>query len=124
PSLAGRMLDDLIAYLRAAMPMMRDTSSTVAQEVELARTYLDIVKIRLGNRLTFDTHVPPGLEYARMPPMMLLPLVDHAIVHGLERSRADGTLRIAIEVVERRLRLRIVDSGAGFIPDTCGDGIG
>jgi len=124
PSLAGRMLDDLIAYLRAAMPMMRDTSSTVAQEVELARTYLDIVKIRLGNRLTFDTHVPPGLEYARMPPMMLLPLVDHAIVHGLERSRADGTLRIAIEVVERRLRLRIVDSGAGFVPDTCGDGIG
>jgi hypothetical protein len=124
PSMAGRMLDDLIAYLRAAMPLMRDTSSTVAQEVELARRYLDIVKIRLGNRLTYDIRVPPGLEDARMPPMMLLPLVDHAIVHGLERSRADGTLGIAIDAAEDRLRLRIVDSGAGFVPETGGDGIG
>ena len=123
PALAERMLDDLIAYLRAAMPLMRDTASTVGQEVELARTYLDIVKIRLGERLAFDIRVPEGLADARMPPMMLLPLVDHAIVHGLERHRVEGTLGVAIDVAAGRLRLHITDSGAGFVPDGGGDGI-
>ena len=123
PELAERMLDDLIAYLRAAMPLMRDTASTVGQEVELARTYLDIVKIRLGERLAFEIRVPEGLDAARMPPMMLLPLVDHAIVHGLERQRAEGTLGIAIDVAANRLRLRIADSGAGFVPGVGGEGI-
>ena len=123
PELAERMLDDLIAYLRAAMPLMRDTASTVGQEVELARTYLDIVKIRLGERLAFEIRVPEGLHAARMPPMMLLPLVDHAIVHGLERQRAEGALGIAIDVAANRLRLRIADSGAGFVPAVGGDGI-
>jgi histidine kinase len=123
PQLAERMLDDLIAYLRAAMPLMRDTASTVGQEVELARTYLDIVKIRLGDRLAFEIDVPEGVDGARMPPMMLLPLVDHAIVHGLEQRRDHGTLVIAIDVAATRLRLRIADSGAGFVPETGGDGI-
>jgi hypothetical protein len=123
PELAERMLDDLIAYLRAAMPLMRDTASTVGQEVELARTYLDIMKIRMGERLAFEIRVPEGLEAARMPPMMLLPLIDHAIVHGLERQRAEGTLGIAIDVAANRLRLRIADSGAGFVPGVGGDGI-
>jgi hypothetical protein len=57
--LAARMLDDLIAYLRAAMPLMRDTSSTVAQEIELARAYLDIVRLRLGERLSVRVPASP-----------------------------------------------------------------
>ena len=55
--------------------------------------------------------------------MMLLPLVDHAIVYGLERSQSDGTIRIAIEIAEGRLRLIIADSGAGFVPEAGGVGI-
>jgi len=119
---ATRMLDDLIAYLRAAMPAMRDTSSTVAQEVELARAYLDIVRLRLGDRLQFAIDVPPEAGRARMPPMMLLPLTDHAVTHGIEPRRG-GTLQIAIEARAPRLVLRIVDSGAGFVPEAAGDGI-
>lgn len=121
--LAERMLDELIAYLRAAMPKMRDTSSTLGQEVDLARAYLAIVKLRLGERLSFAIDIPSGSREAPMPPMMLLPLVDHAIVHGLEQSQADGALRIAVEIAESRLRLVIVDSGAGFVPEAAGDGI-
>ena len=123
PELAERMLDDLIAYLRAAMPLMRDTASTVGQEIELARTYLDIVKIRLGERLAFEIRAPEGVDGIRMPPMMMLPLVDHAIVHGLEQRRDHGTLTIDIDVAARRLRVRIADSGAGFAPETGGDGV-
>jgi hypothetical protein len=121
--LAARMLDDLIAYLRAAMPLMRDTSSTVAQEIELARAYLDIVRLRLGERLSVRTAMPPEAAQMRMPPMMLLPLIDHAIVRGLEPSRAQGAISIAARVVEGRLLLTIADGGAGFVPQDEGGGI-
>jgi hypothetical protein len=121
--LAARMLDDLIAYLRAAMPLMRDTSSTVAQEIELARAYLDIVRLRLGERLSVRTETPPEAARMRMPPMMLLPLIDHAIVRGFEPSRAQGTISIGARVFEGRLLLTIADGGAGFVPEGEGAGI-
>jgi hypothetical protein len=123
PAIAGRMLDDLITYLRAAMPLMRDTSSTVGQEIDLARAYLDIVRIRLGERLAFEIKAPPEIRDVRMPPMMLLPLIDHAIVAGLEPSTATGTISIRTEVIDGRLRLAIADSGAAFVPEVGGDGI-
>jgi hypothetical protein len=122
-ALGERTLDDLIAYLRAAMPRMRDTSSTVAQEIELARAYLAIVKVRLGDRLEFAIDVPDGIGDARMPPMMLLPLIDHAVVHGLAPAQATGTLIVTTEVIGGRLRLKLTDSGAGFVPEAGGDGI-
>jgi LytS/YehU family sensor histidine kinase len=121
--LAARMLDDLIAYLRAAMPLMRDTSSTVAQEFELARAYLDIVRVRLGERLAFTIQTPSGSNDIRMPPMMLLPLIDHAIVRGFTPPNVEGAISIRSEVDSGRLRLTITDSGAGFVPETGGEGL-
>jgi hypothetical protein len=121
--LAGRLLTELIAYLRAAMPLMRSTTSTVRREIELVRKYVEILNVRLGNRLTFNISVPAGLSEVSLPPMMLLPLVDHALVHGLERRIASGTISVGVDVREGRLRLIIVDSGAGFVPDDAGEGI-
>ena len=125
PAQAGNMLDALISYLRAAMPMMRDTSSTVGREIELARAYLDIVRLRLGERLSVAIEAPPGADDIRMPPMMLLPLIDHAIVRGLEPATGAGAgaIRIHTDVRDGRLRLLIRDSGVGFAPETGGDGI-
>ncbi len=123
PALGARMLDDLIVYLRAAMPLMRDTSSTVAQEIELARAYLGIVRLRLGERLQVDIEAPAGAERMRMPPMMLLPLIDHAVVHGLEPATGSGAIRLRIEPADGRLRVTVFDSGAGFAPDCGSDGI-
>jgi LytS/YehU family sensor histidine kinase len=120
-SLAGRTLDDLIAYLRAAMPAMRGTSSTVAQEVELARAYLDIVRMRLSDRLRVSIDIPPDVGDARMPPMMLLPLVDHALVYGLQPGRPDGDIHITTHVRDGRIVLAITDSGAAFLPDAPAD---
>jgi hypothetical protein len=121
--LAGRMLDELIAYLRAAMPKMRDTSSTLAQETELARAYLEIVRIRLGDRLTYAIEVDPAVREAPLPPMLLLPLIDHAIAHGLEPAQATGALRVVAEIDGRLLRLVVAVSGTGFVLETAGDGI-
>jgi sensor histidine kinase YesM len=122
--LAERMLGDLIAYLRAAMPRMRDTTSALAQEIELARAYLAIVKVRLGDRLSFSVDLPDGIGEARMPPMMLLPLIDHAVVYGLEPSEKSGSIIISSTVDGGKLKLTIADSGAGFVAEGTGrDGI-
>ena len=116
-ALAERMLDDLIAYLRAAMPKMRDTSSTVGEEVDLARAYLDIVKVRLGDRLTYAIDTRAELRDARFPPMMLLPLIDHAITRGVERAGGAGSIRISVaEEPAGQLAVTVADSGAGFDP--------
>jgi hypothetical protein len=120
---AQLMLEDLTSYLRAAMPLMRSTSSTVAQEIELARAYLNIVKVRLGERLSFTIDFPDRLADARLPPMMLLPLIDHAIVHGIERSHAQGEIQITATLSDGHLRLLIVDTGAGFVPEDGTDSI-
>lgn len=100
-----RMLDELIAYLRAAMPRMRDTASTLGQELELARAYLAIVKVRLGDRLSVAIEMPSNASNARMPPMMLLPLVDRAVRAAdaadvwsitLRAAVADATIRLSV----------------------------
>ena len=114
---AGRMLDDLIAYLRAALPHLRHSSSTLDQEIALVQAYLDIMQVRLGDSLRFDIDVPDAVKGARVPPMVLLPLIDHALVHGLQPAGAGGSIRIATEAEAGRLRLSIIASGGGFVAD-------
>jgi LytS/YehU family sensor histidine kinase len=123
PDLACRMLDDLIVYLRAALPLLRESTSTLAKEIELVRAYLGIMQIRLKERLGFAIDVPDAIKDARMPPMMLLPLIDHAIVHGLEPLKAGGTISIGTTVEAGKLRLTVADSGAGFVPGLGDEGI-
>ena len=94
------------------------------RELELARAYLAIVKVRLGDHLTYEIDLPSEIVDACMLPMLVLPLTDHAIVHGLERSDKGGTIRIAAGAADGRLRLTIFNSGPGFVPETQGDGIG
>jgi LytS/YehU family sensor histidine kinase len=118
-----RMLDQLIAYLRAAMPKMRDTSSTLGQELELARAYLAIVKLRLGDRLSYEIESVPEAREARMPPMLLLPLIDHAIVHGLAEPATVAALSLRAEVAEGNLRVQIADRRGSFRPEGESEGL-
>lgn len=123
PKLAARTLGDLIAYLHAAMPLMRDTSSTLAQELTLARAYLDILRVRSSERLAVDIETPAGGDSVRMPPMMVLPLIDHAVGRGFGPSNAEGAISIRTEVTENRLRLTITDTVANFVPARGDDGL-
>jgi LytS/YehU family sensor histidine kinase len=91
------------------MPHMRTTSSTLGQEVELVRAYLDIVKLRLSERLAFDIDVPQDIGHARIPPMTLLPLIDEAL------ARSTGLAhRLHISAVQsgQRLQLTIADTAS------------
>ena len=111
-------------YLRNALPKMRESVSTVAQEVELVRSYLNILKMRMGDRLAFTIEVPAELENAPFPPLMLPTLAENAIKHGLEPLREGGTVTIKAELVEGMLRLSVADTGKGFGDSVSGSGVG
>jgi len=123
PQKASEMTAHLIQYLRNALPKMRDSVSTVGQEVELVRAYLNILQMRMGKRLAFEIDVPPALADAPFPPLMLPSLVENAIKHGLEPQREGGTVRISAEADGDRLRLIVADTGRGF-GETLGSGVG
>jgi hypothetical protein len=118
PPAANAMMGHLIEYLRAALPKMRESTSTVGQEVELVTAYLNILKMRMGSRLEFGIDVPADLLAKSFPPMMLPSLVENAIKHGLEPLREGGRIDVvATRVVGaggERVRLQVKDTGKGL----------
>ena len=123
PAKANEMTGHLIQYLRNALPKMRESVSTVGQEIELARAYLNILQMRMGKRLAFEIDVPQDLMEMPFPPLMLPSLVENAIKHGLEPQREGGAVRIAAALAEGRLSLSVADTGRGFA-ETPGAGVG
>lgn len=130
PPQANKMVGHLIQYLRAALPKMRETTSTVGQEVELVRAYLNILKMRMGERLAFDITIPTELESLPFPPLMLPSLVENAIKHGLEPQREGGRIDVSAEKIgegaNANIRLIVKDTGRGLdnMPTQSGSGVG
>jgi hypothetical protein len=118
PPAASKLVGNLIDYLRAALPKMRESTSTVGQEVERVRAYLNILKIRMGDRLAFEIQVHDDLLKLPMPPMMLPTLVENAIKHGLEPKREGGRIDVWVTRERRdgqdRLLLLVRDTGMGL----------
>jgi hypothetical protein len=121
PPRASRMQQSLIRYLRSSLPQMRDgTRPTLGQQVEMCRAFLDIMAVRMEERLQVLVNVPEGLKSAVFPSMMLLTLVENAIKHGLEPRATGGRLEIGAEIADGRLSVHVLDDGVGFAPT--GDG--
>ena len=119
-ALADAMLDDLIAYLRAALPHLRESTSTLAKEIALAGAYLNILRTNTGGGLAFDVEVADGVRAAQLPAMVLLPLVSHVLAARSDASAAAGCISVAARVAGRRLVLAIRGSGTVFRPADAG----
>ena len=125
PSTASKMQKSLIQYLRAALPQMREGSTTLGKEVQLCRSYLEILKFRMEDRLQYSLIIPQGLSSAQFPPMMLQSLVENSIKHGLEPKPEGGSLTISADISNGRLRVTVADSGLGFAAaGVSGSGVG
>jgi hypothetical protein len=108
---AERMLDSLIRYLRAALPQMRSSESTLGREVGLAEAYLNIANIRSGRRLDFSFTVPDTLHGAAFPPMVLLPLIERLALRGANTPGESTTLRVEGRTNGQALAIEVICSG-------------
>jgi hypothetical protein len=125
PPRASQMQKNLIALLRASMPAMRQSATNLGRELDVVRPYLEILKVRMGERLKAQLNVPEGLYSADFPPMMLQSLVENAIKHGLEPKAEGGALTVSAEVVHGKLAVTVADTGVGFArAATAGTGMG
>ena len=116
PPRAAAMQRSLIAYLRAVLPQMRESApkTNLGREADIIKSYLELLKMRMEERLTIDFIMPEKLRTAAFPPMMLQSLVENAIKHGLEVKAEGGTLQFRAEIAQDKLRVSVKDDGLGF----------
>jgi hypothetical protein len=123
PSRGREMLTSLIDYLRAALPSMRSDSSTLGRELDLARSFLTILQMRMGERLQFSINAESGLLEMPVPPMILPTLVENAIKHGLGPLPEGGRIDIRARRAGDEMVIEVRDTGAGFTA-AGGSGVG
>ena len=128
PKRASQMQKNLIALLRASMPTMREAhpiAHNLGREMAVIRPYLEILKVRMEDRLQTEIAVPDGLLSADFPSMMIQSLVENAIKHGLEPKAEGGKLTLRAEIVHGKLAVTVADTGVGFgKAATAGTGVG
>ena len=129
PPRASAMQKNLIALLRASMPTLREANASglrdLGTELAVIQPYLEILKVRMEERLQASIDVPEGLRSAEFPPMMIQSLVENAIKHGLEPKPEGGALKVRAEIVHGQLAVSVADTGLGFgRAATTGTGIG
>ena len=111
------MLLDFTSYLRTSLEKNRGQHTTLGHEMEMIRAYLNIFKVRMEDRLQFSLELPDHLKNVAFPPMLLQPLVENAIKHGLEPKVEGGEIRVEADEGNGLLRLAVVDTGMGIRGD-------
>jgi sensor histidine kinase YesM len=119
---APAVLRSLIAYLRAAVPRLDEPATTLGQELQLVQAYLELMHMRIPDRLQFAMHVDQEALGLRCPPMTLLTLVENAVRHGIDPSEEGGRIDIHVQRRDGRCVVIVSDTGAGLRP--VGNGLG
>ena len=114
PQTAKLILDNLNQYLRVSLGRTRRASSTLADEINVVTALLAISALRLGDRLRYSISVPEPLKTAQLPPLLLQPLVENALKHGIEPAVNGGEIRIEARQEDNSLCLRVTDTGVGL----------
>lgn len=114
PLQAQHMLDQLIGFLRSTLSASRRQSHTLADEFDRLGEYLALMQIRMGPRLRTELQLPDTLRECRVPPLLLQPLVENAIHHGLEPQIDGGTLRVSARDQGERVCIQVQDDGLGL----------
>jgi sensor histidine kinase YesM len=123
PALAKCMLESFIRFLRASLAATRGVSTTLGAEAELIAAYLDVLQVRMGARLRYAIEVPPELRGWQLAPMLLQPVVENAIRHGIEPKVEGGAIVFRARREGEDMLLEVRDSGVGFADITRG-GVG
>lgn len=111
---APQVLDSLIAYLRAAVPRLQAPATTLGQELALVRAYLELMHLRMPDRLQWSIDADPAAQALQCPPMTLLTLVENAVRHGIDPAEDGGHIAVQARRVGPRLQLVVSDTGIGL----------
>jgi signal transduction histidine kinase len=111
---AATVLDSLIAYLRAAVPRLDEPATTVEQELQLVRAYLELMYMRMPDRLQFEVQAEDEALKLRCPPTTLLTLVENAVRHGIDPSEEGGRIEVRVRVQDGRCHAEVIDTGVGL----------
>ena len=122
-SRAGPTLRSFTRYLRATLPMFERDALSLADELAIVRSYLEVMQARLGERLHWELRVEPGLDALLLPPGALLTLVENAIAHGIEPSLRGGRIELQVRTEHGQVLIEVSDDGAGLVAAPC-DGVG
>ncbi|MBI3713368.1 MAG: histidine kinase [Burkholderiales bacterium] len=117
PARAQHMLEQLIHYLRASLNSSRVDNTTLKHEFELMQAYLELLAIRMGKRLHYRCELPEELEQQTIAPMLIQPLVENAIKHGVEPKMEGGSVHVSAEKIDSTLHIKIIDTGLGLSDD-------
>jgi two-component sensor histidine kinase len=121
PRAADEMLGDLSELLRRSLDSMEEQEIPLAQELEFIGAYLSIEQKRFGDRLRVEQNVPDELRKALVPALILQPLVENAIRHGIEPRRGPGLISIEAKQEDKHLHLMVRDDGRGWSPEDSGN---
>ncbi len=130
PALARHMLERFIAYLRSSLVASRAGETTLGAEAELISAYLEVLAVRMGARLRYSIKIASELQSLRIAPMLLQPLVENAINHGLEPKVEGGEVQLSATLEQDLLCIAITDTGVGLgngaVPNrpSAGTGVG
>lgn len=120
---APQLLQSLTEYLRAAVPRLDGSANTLSQELELVRAYLELMQMRMPDRLSFDLQIGAGVHLLLCPPMTLLTLVENAVQHGIDPSEEGGAIIVRADLTgDGHCRLSVTDTGVGL--QATGRGLG
>jgi signal transduction histidine kinase len=111
---AQHMLEQLIVYLRATLTSSRAEKTTLAHEFALMDAYLELMSIRMGSRLTYTLQLPEQLNTTSIPPMLLQPLIENAIKHGIEPKVEGGSITVIATQDASTLHISVADTGVGL----------
>jgi hypothetical protein len=114
PPRAQEMLDRMISFLRATLEASRTGSHPLSTEFDRIHDYLDMMQVRMGQRLQFHLDLPADLAALPIPPLLMQPLVENAIKHGLEPKIQGGKIEVTAQCVDDALIINVRDNGAGL----------
>ena len=121
---ASAVLRSLVAYLRAAVPQINEPATTLGRELQLVEAYLELMHMRMPDRLRFELHVDESALALRCPPTTLLTLVENAVRHGIDPSEEGGSIEIHVQRRRDRCVIRVIDTGVGLRQTDQGLGTG
>ena len=120
PTRAKKMIESFNRVLRASLAATRTETTTLGADAELIAAYLDVLQVRMGKRLEYRIDVPPELAGFALAPMLVQPVVENAIKHGLEPKVEGGAVAFSARREDGRVRIEVADTGVGFAASTRG----